>query len=71
MKLKKDLALIRIFCFIVNKFSYELKFYLVVLLSINKNFEIKFYYIILYLNIVINLYIKSNKRFLLNNNNIL
>ena len=46
-----------IFYIIIYKFSYKEKIYLIILFLINKNLKINFYYIILFFNLTINIYI--------------
>ena len=49
---------------IVSKLHHNKKPYLIILLKIDKNLEINFYYIILPLNLAVYLQIESDKEFL-------
>ena len=55
-----------IFQVFICKLSYKYKTYLVILLETNKNLGIHFYYTILTFNLLVGLWIKSNKILVLN-----
>lgn len=65
VELQKCVASGCIFDNIIDKFSHRNKPSLIILLAINKNFEIDFYYIVLPLSLAIDLRIKSNRKLLL------
>ena len=56
---------IGIFAVIIDKFRHRKKPYSIILLKVNKNSEISFYYTILALSFVICLQVESNKKSML------
>ena len=66
IELKKYVASTGIFGIIIGKFCYKKKLYLIILLKVDKNLKISFYYTILPFNLVVYLRIKSGKKSLLN-----
>lgn len=65
IKLEKRMANTCFFHIFVSKFSYWEEFNLIILLIIDENPEIGFYYTILFLALAIILKMKSNRKFLL------
>ena len=55
-----------IFDIIIDKFYYKKKLYLVVLFKIDKDLKISFYCIILFFSLTVHLWIKSDRKSLLN-----
>lgn len=51
---------------IVYKYGHKKEFYLVIMLIVDKNLEINLYYTILSLSLAIFLWVKDNRKFLLN-----
>ena len=64
IKLKKYMASTSIFSIVISKLCYGKKLYLIILLKVNKNLEVGFYYIILSFSLAISLWIKGDKKFL-------
>ena len=60
MELKKYVIDTSIFKIIISKFCYEKKLYLIILIEVDKNLEIGFYYTILPFNLAIYLQVKGN-----------
>ena len=60
-----------IFSIIISKFYYKKKLYLVILLKIDNNLKVGFYYIILLFNLAVYLEVKSYKKFLFSIKNII
>ena len=60
------MASIDIFGIIVNKLHNKKKLYLIILLEVDKNLEIGFYYTILPLNLAIYLWVENGGKFLFN-----
>lgn len=58
---KKYMANIYICNMIINKFCDQLELYLIILLKVNKNSKINFYYNFLFFSLVIYLKIKDGK----------
>ena len=66
IKLKRRIIGASISDIIISKFYYKKKLYLIILFEINKNLKPDFYYTILFLGLVFCLWMKNNKKFLLN-----
>ena len=60
--LKQYIANTNIFGFIISKFSYQQKVYLVILFKISKNLKVYSYYTILFFYFLINTEIKNSKK---------
>ena len=60
IKIKICIASIYMFSIIISKFCYNKKLYLVILFQVDKNLKVSLYYIILFLDLTINLKIKSS-----------
>ena len=65
VQLKEHVANASILDIIVSKFRYIKKLYSIILLKIDKNLEINFYYIILPFSLIIYLWIKDDRKSLL------
>ena len=65
IELKRCIANANIFGIIISKLYHKKKLYLIILLEINKNLEISFYYTILPFNLAVNLYVEGDDKFLL------
>lgn len=65
VELQNCIASSCIFGSVIDKFNYRNKPSLIILLAIDKSFEIDFYYIVLPLSLAISLRIKSSKKLLL------
>ena len=65
IELKKRMASFSIFGIIIGNFCYKKKLYLIILLKVDKNSKMGFYYIILPLSLVIRLWKKGNRKSLL------
>lgn len=63
---KKYIAYTYIFSIIVYKFSHKQELYPVILLSINKNLKICYYFIVLSLSLLISLRVEDCKKLLFN-----
>ena len=66
IEFKKCVANISIFGIIIGKLCYKKKLYLIILLKVDKNSEVDFYYTILPLSLAVYLWVKGNREFLLN-----
>lgn len=66
IKLKKRVASACIFGVIIGKLSYQKEYSLIILLIIDTNSEVNFYYNILFLGLIISLRVVNSKKFLLN-----
>ena len=66
IKFKRHITSINIFYIIISKLSHLKESYLVILLKINKNLEISFYYTILFFSLAIYLKLKDDIKFSLN-----
>lgn len=64
VRLERNIA--RILWIIMNKFSNKQKPYFIILIVVNKNLEMSFYYTIQLFNLIITLRVKDNREFLLN-----
>ena len=62
IELKKYLANIGIFGIIISILYYKKKPYIVILLEIDKDSKIGFYYMIVLFNLIVGLYIKSVRK---------
>ena len=71
IELEKYVANISIFDNIVGKFCYKKKSYPIILLKVDRDLEIDFYCAILLFGLTIYLWIKSNRKFLLNTKEII
>ena len=65
-KLKKYILSLDIFSIVIYQLSYQLVFYLIILLQVNKNSKISFCCIVLTICLLICLLIKSSIKLLLN-----
>lgn len=66
IELKRYVTSANVFYIVIDKFSYWKKFCLAILFKIDKNLEVTFYCTTLHFSLVVNLRVKSNKKFLLN-----
>ena len=65
IELKKCVASTGIFGVIIGKLYYEKKPYLIILLKVDKNLEVSFYYAILLFGLIVYLWVKDNEKSLL------
>lgn len=64
VQLRRYVAGIGVFCIIIDKFSYWKKPYQVILLEVDKNLDVGFYFTVLSFSLIISLRIKGGKKFL-------